>query len=116
MTIQTNEAKTYKFSRTCIECGTKFQTNVRTAKACSTECRKGFNNRRMQRGAELYDLLMASRFDRNSGIADEQRAAMYRLISAYRDADKALRDGRPSWDKDCLDQLPCAYSTEGDRR
>jgi hypothetical protein len=116
MTIRSNETKTYKFSPACIECGVTFQTNVKTAKACSTECRKAFNNRRMQRGAELYDLMMAHRFDRHNPDAAEQRAAMYRMISVYRDADNALRAGRPSWDKDCLEQLPLAFSTEGDKR
>jgi hypothetical protein len=43
-------------------------------------------------------------------------AAMVRMIRAYRDADKALRDGRPSWDADCLSQLPPAFSDEGDKR
>ena len=42
-------------------------------------------------------------------------AAMVRLISAYRDADKSLRDGRKSWEEDCLNQLPLGYSTEGDK-
>jgi hypothetical protein len=114
--VTSNEAKKYKFTKTCIECGLVFPTNVRAAKACSTECRKSFNNRRAVRGAELYDLMMAHRFDRANPDAPEQRAAMYRLISAYRDADKALRDGRKSWDEDCLNQLPCGYSTEGDKR
>ena len=35
-------------------------------------------------------------------------AAMVRLISAYRDADKALRDGRKSWDKNAHFDLPNA--------
>jgi predicted nucleic acid-binding Zn ribbon protein len=114
--MTTSNAPTYAFHRDCIECGTRFGTNVRAAKSCSTACRKAFNNRRMIRGAELYDLMMAHRFDRTSGLADEQRAAVYRLISVYRDADKALRGGRPSWDKQCLDQLPLGYSTAGDNR
>ena len=43
-------------------------------------------------------------------------AAMVRLIPACRDADKALRAGRKSWDEDCLNQLPLGYSTDGDKR
>ena len=43
-------------------------------------------------------------------------AAMVRPISAYRDADKALRNDRKSWDADCLSQLPLAFSDEGDKR
>ena len=44
------------------------------------------------------------------------RAAVYPLLSADRYAAKALRNGQPSWDADCLDQLPLGYCTEGDER
>ena len=44
------------------------------------------------------------------------RAAVYPLLSADRYAAKVLRNGQPSWDADCLDQLPLGYCTEGDER
>ena len=41
------------------------------AKFCSQQCRKAFNNRRMSRGALIYDLAMTYRKDRKPGaLAD----------------------------------------------
>lgn len=51
-------------THTCIECGTEFQPKKATAQFCSAGCRKSFNNRRMTRGAALYDAFMALRYDR----------------------------------------------------
>ena len=48
----------------CAECGTTFEAKRDHAAFCSDACRKAFNNRRMTRGAELYDLFMAVRYER----------------------------------------------------
>lgn len=48
---------------TCMSCGTEFSA-TKPARFCSTPCRKSFNNTRMQRGALLYDAMMAMRYDR----------------------------------------------------
>ena len=116
--LMTNEARTYKFSKVCNECQDTFQTNVRAAKACSTECRKAYNNRRAVRGAELYDLVMKMRFDRKAAAADGTWTHICALASAYNDADKCANEGkgRKSWDKNAHLDLPMAYSKEGDKR
>lgn len=78
----------------CLECG-----KPRTEKAdfCSARCRVGFNNRRKTRGAELYDLYMAHRFDRQRAQDMGVFQAINRLASIYRSEDQQERSGRRSW-------------------
>ena len=118
--------------RHCRECGIPFRAypcggksvtsdNGRTNRAgqlfCSAPCRKKFNNRRITRGAELYDIAMAWRFERHRADRLDVRGLLGRVISAYRDADKKLRQGRKSWDLDAaMDRIPLGYSGEGDGR
>lgn len=100
----------------CRECGKGFTSARRDALFCSSTCRKAFNNRRMIRGAELYDLWMANSYERDLrplGLF----AIMSNLARAYRDSDKQLRNGRPSWNvKETLARLPVAFGSEGDKR
>lgn len=49
------------------------------------------------RGAELYDLFMAHRFERQAAQDAHVLQAMNRLASNWRADDKAERAGRPSW-------------------
>ncbi len=58
---------------------------------------RAWNNRRMVRGAELYDLLMIARFERAEATRHKVWRAINRLASRYRDEDKAERAGRRSW-------------------
>ena len=51
-------------NRSCQECGTPFLAKKNHAKFCSTVCRKTWNNRRATRGAQMYDAVMAMRYDR----------------------------------------------------
>jgi hypothetical protein len=105
--------------RECKECGKPLaglglKTN---ACYCCTECRKAFNNRRAQRGAELYDLFMAMRYDRALATKANTWTVMCNAARAYRDSDKTLRDGRKSWDlHETIQRLPMHYSNEGDKR
>lgn len=95
------------FKRTCRECGTGFEARHTGALFCGDPCRIGFNRRRRDRGAELYDAIM-------SGVPD----AVEKLKAAYRQADEARRAGRPShqpWNIAKL-KLPVAYGAEGDGR
>ena len=64
---------------------------------CSAKHRSDWNNRRKQRGAELYDLYMAHRFDR--AVAQDLKVfqAINRMASNFREEDKARRGGRKSW-------------------
>lgn len=83
----------------CAECGQPFTRRRAEAVFCSPGCRKEFNNRRMQRGAELYDLFMVMRFDRAAAkeLGVWKRAC--RMASGFRDQDRQHREGRPSWRK-----------------
>ena len=82
-------------NRTCLECGEPFQS----AKGdfCSTSCRHDFNNRRKRRGAELYDLYMAHRFERTLAKKLRVFQAINRMASNWRQEDKERREGRRSW-------------------
>lgn len=78
----------------CTECG---EMHARDGTFCSTRCRMAFNNRRLQRGAELYDIYMAYRFERELAGKLGLWQVAHRLVSNFRNEDKALRDGRKSW-------------------
>lgn len=78
----------------CLECG---EPMAGKGDFCTRRCRYAFNNRRKQRGAELYDLYMAHRFDRARAQELGVFQAINRLASNYRQEDMATRDGRKSW-------------------
>lgn len=42
----------------CLECRGSFRGRQYGSRFCSTPCRQAFNNRRAQRGATLYDVMM----------------------------------------------------------
>lgn len=71
----------------CRECGKPFERKKWSALHCSSGCRLAFNTRRRNRGAELYDFIMAG----------GQREMVDRLIRSYKIADRVLRDGRHSF-------------------
>ena len=78
----------------CLECG---RTNTRKGDFCSKDCRSVFNNRRKVRGAELYDLYMAHRFERSVATDLGVFQAINRLAANFREEDRSDRDGRRSW-------------------
>jgi hypothetical protein len=78
----------------CTECG---GMHAKAGTFCSTACRQAYNNRRLQRGGEFYDLYMAYRFERELGVRLGLWQAINRLASNFRNEDKLLRDGRKSW-------------------
>lgn len=101
----------------CRECGAPLEGKRQGAVFCSTEHRKAWNNRRMVRGAELYDLFMALRYDRKAAHKDGAWSVMTNLARAMHDSDVVLRDGRQSWNlKETLERLPMAFGSEGDKR
>ncbi len=81
----------------CRECGTPFTPRRTTAVFCSGVCKRAFNNRRAMRGAELYDLFLASRFDRQDPAVDGVWSVLCRMAHVWRAQDEAERDGRKSW-------------------
>lgn len=81
----------------CAECGAAFTPRRLEGVFCSARCRKAFNNRRMQRGAELYDLVMAWRFEREEAAQRGVLKRIARLASDFRERDHDERAGRKSW-------------------
>ena len=67
----------------------------READFCRPQCRRAFNNRRAVRGAELYDLVMAHRFDRATARDLGVLALINRAASIFREEDRRERGGRP---------------------
>ena len=98
--------------RTCKECGKPFQPRQTSAMFCTSECRGKFNRRRRDRGTVLYDFIMAQyRGEKVDGVVK-------RLCEAFATADKAMRDGRESFQpvSVALANLPVAYGAQGDKR
>lgn len=104
------------YSFTCAECGKPFKAMQPRAAYCGAPCRRKFNNRRRDRGAVLYDALMATRFDPKDKRPDN--GVVNALLDAYRTADTAARAARPSWQPWHFAQmvLPIAYGRDGDKR
>lgn len=101
----------------CRECGLELKDKKPGALFCTPEHRKAFNNRRMIRGAEMYDLIMAQNYERELRSPLELQTLISRLARAARDSDKFLRDGRKSWNaQETADRIPLAYGEEGDKR
>ena len=82
---------------TCLECGAAFLPRQADAEFCGSACRKAWNNRRLLRGAELYDLFMALRWDRAVATGLHVFTALSRLAAGFRREDMAERAGRRSW-------------------
>lgn len=78
----------------CLECG-----GAAPGKGdfCAATCRYEYNNRRKARGAELYDLYMAHRFDRQTAKELGVLQAMNRMASNWRQEDHQARASRRSW-------------------
>jgi hypothetical protein len=86
-------------TRHCLECREPYASRRVKAEFCGDRCRKLWNNRRMTRGAEIYDLFMALRFDRGIATALHVFTLVSRLARVFRDDDMARRDGRRSWQR-----------------
>lgn len=82
---------------TCPECGRRHSPARRDAEFCSATCRQRWHSRRAQRGADLYDLYMAHRFDRQTATALGLLAIINRACSTWRAEDAERRAGRRSW-------------------
>jgi len=86
---------------TCLECGAAFIARRTAAEGeslfCSTPCRKAFNNRRMTRGAQVYDLFMALRYQRGVAKLYGVWTILCRVAQDWREEDVRERAGRVSW-------------------
>ena len=80
----------------CRECGEQFgKARDHEQLFCSAACRTSFNNRRKQRGADLYDLFMTMRYERGTAKLLGVWAILCRLAQDWNDEDKA--EGRKSY-------------------
>lgn len=82
---------------TCLECGSPYTPRQADAEFCSPPCRKAWNNRRLVRGAELYDLVMALRWDRAVATGLHVFTVLSRMAAGFRREDLEQRGGRRSW-------------------
>lgn len=64
---------------------------------CSAECRKMNNNLRAMRGAQLYDLFMAMRYERDLATELGLWTNACKLAQKWRMEDERQRAGRKSW-------------------
>ena len=81
----------------CLECGGAYTPRQSDAEFCGTPCRKTWNNRRLVRGAEMYDLVMALRWDRAVASGLHVFTALSRMAGGFRRDDIGERAGRRSW-------------------
>ena|SRR5487761_1127071 len=95
---QTKSIKSSLAQARCRECGSFFDARRSTREFCNAVCRAAFHNRRGQRGAEIFDLAMAWRFDRKRGAQAKALTLLCRALARFRVEDLRAREGRPSWD------------------
>lgn len=81
--------------RECQECGNRI--TGRPKQFCSSPCRQAFNNRRMQRGAQMYDLFRAMRRERDTAKDLGLWAEICHLEYRWQQEDERERPGRRSY-------------------
>lgn len=81
----------------CLECSAPLSGRRKGQEFCSTAHRQAFNNRRMQRGAELYDLFRALRRERSTAKAMNLWTQICRLELGWQMEDEKKRPGRRSY-------------------
>jgi hypothetical protein len=84
----------------CAECGKGGEEMVSTRKPktfCSSACRMAHTNRRRERGAELYDLFMALRYERELANKLGVWTMICKLAAEWVAEDARERGGRKSW-------------------
>lgn len=80
----------------CRECLKPLEAGRKaTAEFCGIPCKASWNNRRKNRGAELYDLFMAIRFERGLAKTLGLWAVICRMASVWKEEDD--RAGRKSF-------------------
>jgi hypothetical protein len=84
--------------KNCSDCGKRFELKRADGEFCSAPCRRNFGNRRMLRGAAFYDLVMATRFDRDAAETQGAWSLLCRMAAAFKAEDDAERASRKSWD------------------
>ncbi len=81
----------------CLECDNRIENAREGQLFCSPAHRQIFNNRRMQRGAELYDLFRALRRERAEAKRLNLWTQICKLERHWQDEDERDRPGRKSY-------------------
>lgn len=85
-------------SRACQECGKPLAAHKDPRSIfCSGPCRMTWNNRRGSRGSDIYDLVMAWRYERPVCKALGLFTLLCRMARVWHEEDKHERDGRRSY-------------------
>ena len=96
--VQTPSRSSRSDAKACRECGRpEFEWARERGDFCCDACRRDWNNRRQARGAVLYDLVMALRFDRKASQEIKLWTIVCKFCAIWRDDDVARRASRPSW-------------------
>jgi predicted nucleic acid-binding Zn ribbon protein len=79
-----------KATHHCRECGNAIAADRKpNAKFCSDGCKAAWNNRRKKRGADIYDLWMAMRYERDEAKRLGVWKEMCRLSEKWHEQDTA---------------------------
>lgn len=81
----------------CLECGNAIHAPRSGKEFCCSPCRMAFNNRRRDRGADMYDLFRALRRERDKAKALGLWTELCRLELKWQEEDEARRPGRRSY-------------------
>lgn len=81
----------------CVECAAVVETKKDTTRFCGAACRMAWNNRRRDRGAQLYDLFRAMRRERGKAAEMGLWSIACALELSWQEEDQAERPGRRSY-------------------
>jgi hypothetical protein len=81
----------------CLECNEPTGERREGAQFCCSSCRMAFNNRRRDRGAEMYDLFRALRRERDTAKVLKLWTKMTQLELHWQEEDERERPGRRSY-------------------
>lgn len=82
------------FKHRCVNCRGAFEVKRHDADFCSNACRQDFHNRRLQRGAVLYDLLMLEEVDPDTFQRLGLDGTVSAVIAAFKQEDAAAKRKR----------------------
>src|SRR5258708_28487942 len=78
--------------KSCRECGGSYAAQRATSEFCCAACRRAFSNRRMLRGANFYDLIMAMRFNRVAAADEVAWTLLFKMAATFK-AEERLQPG-----------------------
>ena len=79
-------------TRLCFETGKPLPDNAQpTARFIDADARQAWNNRRKVRGAQLYDMFMAYRYDRGAAKTLKLFSLMCKVAAEWRAEDAAAK-------------------------